>query len=145
MNTLSTLKVFRSLEKIWLHYSHSIPWIKNAYRSDKRERFCLKTFFFFNSLSSETRRENPGVLGAVPDLYFVESTECWQPQTGGSVTVSNMCTILDDTHLSLLTGGYFPMFDSKDNRLSYLKISIAEFLERIDHGHILLIQLLLVS
>lgn len=37
------------------------------------------------------------------------------------------------------------MFDSKDNRLSYLKISIAEFLERIDHGHILLIQLLLVS
>lgn len=145
MNTLSTLKVFRSLEKIWLHYSHSIPWIKNAYRSDKRERFCLKTFFFFNSLSSETRRENPGVLGAVPDLYFVESTECWQPETGGSVTVSNMCTILDDTHLSFLTGGYFPMFDSKDNRLSYLKISIAEFLERIDHGHILLIQLLLVS
>lgn len=86
---------------------------------------------FFNSLSSETRRENPGVVGAVPDLYFVESTERWQPETGGSVTVSKMCTILDDTHFSFLAGRYFLIlvFDSKENHLSYLKFSRANWPE----------------
>lgn len=100
---------------------------KKCFQIGKKKDFVYKCFF--NSLSSETRRENPGVVGAVPDLYFVESTERWQPETGGSVTVSKMCTILDDTHLSFLAGRYFLIFDSKENHLSYLKFSRANWPE----------------
>lgn len=47
---------------------------KKCFQIGKERDFVYK-WVFFNSLSSETRRENPGVVGAVPDLYFVESTE----------------------------------------------------------------------
>lgn len=46
---------------------------KKCFQIGKERDFVYKCFF--NSLGSETRRENPGVVGAVPDLYFVESTE----------------------------------------------------------------------
>lgn len=46
---------------------------KKCFQIGKERDFVYKCCF--NSLSSETRRENPGVVGAVPDLYFVESTE----------------------------------------------------------------------
>lgn len=123
----STLKVLRSVEKDMHALFPFYSWIKNAFRLEKREILFINVFF--NSLSSETRRENPGVVGAVPDLYFVESTECWQPETGGSVTVSKMCTILDDAHLSFLAGRYFLIFDGKENHLSYLKFSRANWPE----------------